>query len=61
MKEEQITVFAELKQTEAMILVDLIEQADPERFSDWTTATGAPIDTDYLDKLCTHLQEVTYK
>ena len=61
MKEEQITVFAELKQTEAMILVDLIEQADTDRYSEWTTATGAPIDADYLDKLATHLQEVAYK
>ena len=61
MTEELITVFAELKQTEAMILVDLLEQADPERFSEWTTATGAPIDADYLDKLCAHLQEATYK
>jgi len=61
MTEEKITVFAELKQTEAMILVDLLEQADPERYSEWTTATGAPIDADYLDKLCGLMQDATYK
>jgi len=53
-------VTLELSQTDAMILVQLLEDSDADRFSEWATEEDQPINEDYLDSLCTQLQEKTY-
>jgi len=50
----------EVTQDQIMVLTELLETADSERFKDWTTEKGEPITEDYLETLIKYLLAQTY-